>query len=85
MIIRLFILQKEATVNPQNKVILGALHQLGFKGMKELQIGRYLELEVDGSLSPEEWKSGLNKTFQKASCAEFPNPVMEDYRIEITQ
>lgn len=79
MKIKLTILQKPATVNPQDKVVLGALHQMGYAEVTGLRIGRFIEIEVDDTLSAQEWETKLRLSFQKSGDALFPNPVMENY------
>jgi phosphoribosylformylglycinamidine synthase len=69
---------KPGLLDAQGKTIKSALESLGFKGVKEVRVGKYLELDLNhgGAKSA---KRDVERMCQKLLA----NPVIETYRIEI--
>jgi phosphoribosylformylglycinamidine synthase len=69
---RVLIRPKEGILDPQGKAVERALPALGFEGVREVRVGRLVELEAD---DPE----ALGELCEKLLA----NPLVEDYEIEL--
>ena len=68
---------RRGILDPQGKAVEGALHSLGFGGVKGVHVGRYIvvETEADSQSAAEE--------SVKSMCERLlANPVIEDFEIE---
>ena len=68
---RVLIRPKEGILDPQGKAVERALPALGFDGMREVRVGRMVELDVDD-------EAQLSDLCEKLLA----NPLVEDYEIE---
>jgi len=68
---------KEGVLDPQGKAVAGALHELGYAEVGEVRIGRVIELEMEGGNGARERLEGMCRRL-------LANPVMEEFRIELT-
>jgi phosphoribosylformylglycinamidine synthase PurS subunit len=74
--VKVYVTLKPSLLDAQGKVVQGALQQLGYAGVEEVRIGKYVEMNVEDG--PE------LDTQVKEMCAKLlANPVIEDYRYEI--
>lgn len=74
----IIITPKKAVLDPQGKTVQGALEHMGYDSVKDVRVGKYLEVELSG-LDPETARQRLEE-----ACHRFlSNPVIEDYRIEL--
>jgi phosphoribosylformylglycinamidine synthase subunit PurS len=63
---------KEGILDPQGQTVEQALQALGFEGVRDVHVGRLIELDVeDASRVPEMCERLLS------------NPLIEDYEIQI--
>ena len=79
--IKVFVTPKRNVLDPQGAAVGHALESLGLKGLKGTRVGKVieLELELDAPDSPQ-LRAQLDRL-----CGELlSNPVIEDYRYEIT-
>ena len=68
---------RRGILDPQGKAVEGALHSLGFGGVKEVHVGRYLIVETEAA------GQGEAEASVKAMCERLlANPVIEDFEIE---
>ena len=71
---------KAAVLDPQGKAVQHALGALGFKGVKGVRQGKYLEIDLDGG-DPAKARADV-----EAMCKTLlANTVIENYRVEITE
>ena len=70
----IFVTGKEGIFDPAGETSKGALHNLGYLGVRNVSIGKFIQLDVDDSVSTEEVEQMCKKLLA--------NPVIEDYRIE---
>ncbi|MFQ5432783.1 MAG: phosphoribosylformylglycinamidine synthase subunit PurS [Nitrospinota bacterium] len=70
---------KNGILDPQGKAVEHSLHSLGFDSVKEVRIGKYVEVELDES-DPEKAKSALDEMCKKL----LSNPVTENFRISFS-
>ena len=69
---------KDGILDPQGQAILHALGSLGYSGVKDVRMGKLLEMELATSD-----RAGA-ETEVKAMCERLlANTVIEDYRIEL--
>jgi len=73
---KIIITPKKAVLDPQGKAVLNALEHMGYEGVQDVHVGRFLELELDGD------RATLEPKVEEACHRLLSNPVIEDYRIE---
>ena len=74
---KIIVTPKKAVVDPQGKTVQTALEQMGYRGIKAVHVGKYLEIELDGD------KESARKSLDEACHKFLSNPVIEDYKLEI--
>ena len=70
MRVRVLIRPKEGILDPQGQVVEQALQALGFEGVRDVHVGRLIELDVDDVRDVPEMCQRL-----------LANPLIEDYEI----
>jgi phosphoribosylformylglycinamidine synthase len=77
---KVYVTLKTGVLDPQGKAVLGALHNLEFREVEDVRVGKFIELKLEGA-SENEVRGRLERM-----CAELlANPVIEDARIEIEE
>ena len=77
---KIIITPKKAVLDPQGKTVQNALDHMGYKGVGAVHVGKYMEIELpDGD--KELWRKQIDDACHKI----LSNPVIEDYRFEITE
>lgn len=76
---KIFVSLKSGVLDPQGKAIEHSLHSLGYGEVRDVRIGKYLELELDAP-SREKAEARIREMCDRLLA----NPVIEDYRVEIT-
>ena len=71
---------KPGLLDAQGKTIKGALDSLGFKGVKEVRMGKYVEIELNHG-SAASAKRDVERMCKKLLA----NPLIETYQIDIAQ
>ena len=67
------------TVNdPQGTTVLGGLKNLGFDSVKDVRVGKFLEVRVDET-DPSQARIVVNEMCEKLLA----NPVIEQYYVEL--
>lgn len=74
MKVRVYVSLKPGVLDPQGRAVHHALEGLGFAGVRDVRVGRLIELEVDETTSDE----ALDEMCRKLLA----NMVIENYRIE---
>ena len=69
---------KAGLLDAQGKTVKHALASLGFKGVTDVRIGKYVELELTGA-GTASTKKDVERMCQKLLA----NPVVETYRIDV--
>jgi len=75
---KIIITPKKAVLDPQGKTVQTALAQMGHTSIKAVHVGKYLEIEIEGT-DIEAARKSLNDAAHKF----LSNPVIEDYQLEI--
>jgi len=78
MLARIHITFKNGVLDPQGKAVHHALKDLGYNEVSGIQMGKYLELQLDG-ISGEEAQNRVTEMCEKL----FANTVIESYRFTL--
>ena len=77
---KIYIKYKEGILDPQGKVTNKALRSIGISGIKELTIGKYIEIEFN-KISKEEARAIAEESCKKLLV----NPNTQTYSFEIIE
>jgi phosphoribosylformylglycinamidine synthase len=79
MRVKIFVSLKSGVLDPQGKAIERSLHTLGYDEVREVRAGKYIELDFDAT------SRGAAELRIREICDKLlANPVIEDYRFEIS-
>jgi phosphoribosylformylglycinamidine synthase PurS subunit len=70
---------KEEVLDPQGDAVRRALERLGFEGVKNVRVGKLIELEIDEGADAKDLRGRLAKMADEMLA----NPVIEDYEIVV--
>lgn len=75
---RVYVTLKPSVFDPQGRVVVDALHTLGYGDVRDVRQGKYFEVELDSD----------DRAAAEARVAEMAgtllaNPVIESYRVEV--
>ncbi|MFO0685392.1 MAG: phosphoribosylformylglycinamidine synthase subunit PurS [Sandaracinus sp.] len=74
---RIYVTLKREVLDPQGDAVRHALGALGFQGVKDVRIGKLVEIELEGETDD------ARKAQLKSMCEKLlANPVIEDFRVE---
>ncbi|MGP4040875.1 phosphoribosylformylglycinamidine synthase subunit PurS [Gracilibacillus lacisalsi] len=77
-LVKVHITLKEGVLDPQGKAVQGSLNTLGYDNVKEVRVGKYLELTVNDDANIEaEIEEMCNKLLA--------NPVIENYKYTVEE
>ena len=77
--VKVYVTLRESVLDPQGKAVQQSLSSLGYQGVEDVRIGKYMELQFDDSVTDVE--STVKEVCEKL----LSNPVIEDYRYEIEE
>ena len=77
---KVYITLKPGLLDAQGKTIKSALESLGFKGVRDIRMGKYIELDVNGAKA-----ASAKKDVERMCVKLLANPIIENYRIEVAQ
>lgn len=72
---------KREVLDPQGDAIKRALGTLGFEGVRDVRVGKLVEIELDPAGAD---PAALGAKLAKMAEELLANPVIEDHQIEIT-
>jgi phosphoribosylformylglycinamidine synthase len=75
---RVYVTLKKGVLDPQGQTVQRALENLGYTEVKEVRMGKYIEITL-----PEKPKGELEAMVVQMCEKLLSNPVIEDYRFEI--
>ncbi len=75
---RIIVMPKRTVLDPQGKTVKHALESMNFAGIKDVRVGKFMEIEIEGGN-----KAELQKKIDEACHKLLSNPVIEEYRFEI--
>ena len=70
------VMPKESVLDPQGVAVRDAMQHQGVKGIKEVRIGKFMQIELDGGIDTE-------KKLHEICRDLLSNPVIEDYRLQV--
>jgi len=77
---KIYVTLKKGVLDPQGETVKGALMTLGFSSVKEVRMGKFMVIRLDGT-NPEKARAQVEEMCRKLLA----NPVIEDYRFEIEE
>jgi phosphoribosylformylglycinamidine synthase len=81
MKLRVFVTLKPGVLDPQGRAVMNSLHALGFASVAQVRQGKYLEIDLGGALSGEEFERQADEMCRKLLA----NTVIENYRFELAE
>lgn len=77
--VKVYVTLRESVLDPQGSAVKGSLHQLNYHEVKDVRIGKYMELTIDKSVID------LDQTVKEICEKLLANTVIEDYRYEVEE
>jgi phosphoribosylformylglycinamidine synthase subunit PurS len=75
---KIIVMPKKTVLDPQGKTVKHALESMNFRGIKDVRVGKFMEIELEGGTRTE------LQTKIDAACRELlSNPVIEEYSFEM--
>jgi phosphoribosylformylglycinamidine synthase subunit PurS len=78
---KVYVTLKPSVLDPQGKAIHHSVELLGIGQIKDIRQGKYFEIALDADLSEAEARNAAENIAKNVLA----NPVIEDYRVEISQ
>jgi len=76
---KIIVMPKRTVLDPQGKTVKRALESMNFAGIKDVRVGKFMEIEIEGGN-----KAELQKKIDEACHKLLSNPVIEEYTFEIS-
>ncbi len=80
MKVRVLVRLKTEVLDPQGDAVRRALVKLGFEGVKDVRIGKIVEIEIDEAHAK---APDLKARLAKMADEMLANPVIEDYELQM--
>lgn len=77
--VKIYVTLRESVLDPQGSAVMGSLHKMGYGGVADVRIGKYLELVISDDVT--DIDAYVNEMCHKL----LTNTVIEDYRFEIEE
>ena len=75
---RVYVTLKPGVLDPRGKAVRAALETLGFSSVRDVRLGKYVEIEID------EADPGVARSTVERMCDRLlANSVIESYRIDV--
>jgi len=75
---KVYVTLKEDVLDPQGKAVKQSLEALGFRHLRDVRVGKFLELTFE-NLEPEVVREEARRMCERLLA----NPVIENYRVEV--
>lgn len=76
---KVIVTPKAAVLDPQGAAVRDAMQHLGMPEVRSVRIGKYLEIEVDGS------EAEIEPRLRQLCHDLLSNPVIEDYELQTAE
>ena len=76
----IYVTLKPSVLDPQGKAVLGGLHTLGYREARDVRVGKFIEVRLEG-LERGEAEGRVREMCEKLLA----NTVIEQYRFEIVE
>ncbi len=80
MLIKFFIKPRKGVLDPQGRAVAENLRSLGFNNVKDVKVGKYIEVYVDET----DKEKAIQEAKEMAKKA-IVNEIIEDYEFEIVE
>ncbi len=80
-LVKINIQLKESILDPQGQAVQAGLNALGYDNVRDLNVGKYMELKISDLKNEEEVKEQVDEMCRRLLA----NPVIEDYRFNIEE
>ncbi len=77
--VKVYVTLKPTLLDAQGRVVQNALTALGYDNVEQVRMGKYIELEVGDNGRP------IGEEVTEMCDRLLANPVIEDYRYEVTE
>ncbi|ALC87881.1 MULTISPECIES: phosphoribosylformylglycinamidine synthase subunit PurS [Bacillaceae] len=77
--VKVYVTLRESVLDPQGSAVMGALHSMDYNEVKDVRIGKYLELQI------EESDRDLDAIVREMCEKLLTNTVIEDYRYDVEE
>lgn len=78
---KVYVTLKPSVLDPQGKAIHHSVESLGFAEIADVRQGKYFEISLDKAVNESEAREAAEKIAKDV----LTNPIIEDYRVEISQ
>jgi phosphoribosylformylglycinamidine synthase len=75
--VKVYVTLKPSLLDAQGRVVQNALNNLGYEGVEDVRIGKFIEMQVDGD------EAAVKQKVTEMCDRLLANPVIEDYRCEV--
>jgi len=75
-----YVTPKKNVLDPQGAAVGHALESLGMQNLRNVRVGKMIEIEIEGETGPE-----FAQSFDQYCHDLLSNPVIEDYRWELVE
>jgi len=76
--VKVYVTPREGILDPQGRAVEAALANLGFAGVGDVHLGRFIVLALDAPS-----QGAAEETVRKMCEQLLANPMIEDYRFEV--
>ena len=77
---KVFVTLKPGVLDPQGKAIHHSVESLGFQNINDIRQGKYFEITLDDNISDSEARESIERIARDV----LTNPVIEDFRVEVS-
>jgi phosphoribosylformylglycinamidine synthase PurS subunit len=78
LLVKVFVTPRKGILDPQGRAVEHSLQSLGFSGVSDVKIGRYITLDVTAASAAE-----ARAQAQKMCEQLLTNPLIEDFSFEV--
>ncbi|MBF0318925.1 MAG: phosphoribosylformylglycinamidine synthase subunit PurS [Nitrospirae bacterium] len=75
----IYVKHRQELLEPKGKAVAGSLRNLGFNGIKDVRIGKYIVIEMEGEMPEGEAEKKVREMCEKLLV----NTVIEEYEFKI--
>lgn len=76
---KVYVTLKPSLLDAQGRAVQGALTSLGYDGVKQVRIGKLIEIELSDG------KRNVKRDVDEMCRKLLANPVIENYRVEVSE
>lgn len=77
--VRIYVTYKQSVFDPQAESVLNAIHQLGHDEVKDLTVGKFFDLQVEGD------QATVENTVKEVAESLLVNFNIETYKFEVLE